>query len=64
MKEIKDMTTEEFIEFAKPIGALVKKVQEGLMPIEEAAEILIRPPFNYPNIHHARHVLNPGPPTP
>lgn len=64
MKEIKDMTTEEFVEFAKPIGEMSKKVQNGEMDIQDAIDILIKPPFNYPNRRHAWRVLDPGPPTP
>ena len=64
MKEIRDMTTEEFIEFAKPIGEMAKKVKAGEINIEDAIDILMRPPFNYPNRRRAWRVLDPGPPTP
>ena len=64
MKEIRDMTQEEFIEFAKPIGELARKVKDGGMPMEDAVDILMLPPFNYPNRRRAMRVLDPGPPTP
>lgn len=64
MKEIKDMTPEEFVEFAKPIGEMSKKVQNGEMDLQDAIDILVKPPFNYPNRQRAWRVLDPGPPTP
>ena len=55
---------EELFQLAKEIAALAKRVREGDMPIEDAAEILINPPYNIRGIYRARHLLNPGPPTP
>ncbi|TDU62547.1 hypothetical protein EI77_04648 [Prosthecobacter fusiformis] len=56
--------TEEQMELARQVGKYSQAVRNGTMPLDDAINILLRPPFNYPNRRHAWHVLAPGPPTP
>lgn len=44
--------------------ALSREVKAGRVTMDDAAAILIKPPFNIASIHRARRVLDPGPPTP
>jgi hypothetical protein len=55
---------EDLVTMGKEIKALAEAVRAGSIPIEEAAEILTKPPYNIRGIYRARHLLNPGPPAP
>ncbi|WP_345737515.1 hypothetical protein [Prosthecobacter algae] len=56
--------TQEQMELAMQVGKYSQAVRNGTMPLEDAIDILMQPPFNYPNRRRAWHVLDPGPPTP
>lgn len=55
---------EQLMELARQVGQYSQAVRSGSLPLQEAIDILVKPPFNYPNRRHAWRVLDPGPPTP
>lgn len=60
----KEYPTQEQIELAMQVGKYSQAVRNGSMSLEDAIDILIRPPFNYSSRLYAWHILDLGPPAP
>lgn len=58
------LSEEQRLSIFKRMADLNREVKAGRIALDEAAAILMKPPFNVPNIYRARRILNPGPPTP
>lgn len=58
------LSKEQLMELARQVGQYSQAVRSGSLPLQDAIDILVKPPFNYPNRQRAWRVLDPGPPTP